>query len=386
MQFWSRRRARPLAIALLLAPALAACGLPVERGSLTIPPAVYVANGADGTVTRLDGLSSTHTGAPRAAGEAPWQIAAEPGGAMLVLSVAARLSGQLTHVAREGVVPKTRTVPLGDGEEVLPFLTQLTGVEGGSARAVVSFKPKAAHGPQLALVDIVSGTIRSTFTVGNENDRVLAMALDDTTPAPVVYVSLWNDWIESAPGINFGRRWQSGRITALDARTGAVLSTVPVGGVPAQLALTPGRAERTRQLFAVLVNTGAWAENSPTAQGPTHHLVSFDLDSLTPTRVLALTEPLGQLSIAPDARTAYALVEPAQTGIVVHLDLDTGTSRRLARLPALAVGIAISGDRLYVAEPARNVVWVVDRKRGLILRSVPVGNGPIGVASLGSTA
>ena len=51
---------------------------------------LYVANGRDGTVTRLDAGSGRVLGPPLPAGPAPAQVVAGPGGALLVLAAGAR--------------------------------------------------------------------------------------------------------------------------------------------------------------------------------------------------------------------------------------------------------------------------------------------------------
>jgi len=71
--------------ALLAAPGPAACagpGAPARTGSAGL---LYVANGGDGTVSRLDPQSGRPVGPPLPAGPAPAQLAPGPGGTLLVL-------------------------------------------------------------------------------------------------------------------------------------------------------------------------------------------------------------------------------------------------------------------------------------------------------------
>jgi DNA-binding beta-propeller fold protein YncE len=67
------------------------------------------------------------------------------------------------------------------------------------------------------------------------------------------------------------------------------------------------------------------------------------------------------------------------------IDLATGAARRLARVPGLgAGGLVVTNTRIYVPDPERNAVSMVDRRRGRLIGSLPAGAGPGGIALAGA--
>jgi len=48
-------------------------------------------------------------------------------------------------------------------------------------------------------------------------------------------------------------------------------------------------------------------------------------------------------------------------------------------LPAPGRGLAVVGTTLYVADPAGDRLWAVDRRRGRVTGAVPVGRRPVEV-------
>src|SRR5688500_16978205 len=88
---------RALVAALSLIAVLMGCVAP-ERGAGGGRSLPYVANGLDGTLTRLDAASGQVIGPPLPAGPAPGRVAAGPAGSALVLSLAERPAARLTHV------------------------------------------------------------------------------------------------------------------------------------------------------------------------------------------------------------------------------------------------------------------------------------------------
>lgn len=86
-------------IGLLLA---AACAPAQQHGrAASSAPVLYVGNGLDGTVTRVDVESGRSLGPALPAGVAPHRIVPAGGGSMLVLSAGA-VDRRLTHVAPAG--------------------------------------------------------------------------------------------------------------------------------------------------------------------------------------------------------------------------------------------------------------------------------------------
>ena len=109
----------------------AACAPPADR-TAGRGPVLYVANGLDGTVTRLDGATGRVVGPPLPAGPTPRELTAGAGGRLLLTSVGAEHQGTLTHVGPERGAWTARTVALEPGARVV----HLTG-DGGTTGAAV---------------------------------------------------------------------------------------------------------------------------------------------------------------------------------------------------------------------------------------------------------
>ena len=142
----------PAAWALLVVWSVTAAGCAgrTEEAAAARAPVLYVGNGRDGTVTRLDAGGGHVLGAPLPAGEAPWQLAVGPAGELLVLPVTTRPGVRLTYVTRDPRGPggrRARTVPL-EPDARAPLLA------GGGRFAVVAYQagdaPITPEGPQPA--------------------------------------------------------------------------------------------------------------------------------------------------------------------------------------------------------------------------------------------
>src|SRR5262245_33590672 len=122
------------------------CAAGREPAATVRGPVLYVANGRDGTITRLDAASGRALGAPLPGGEAPWLLAAGPAGALLVLPVGARLGlpgVRLTYVAWGPGGWRARPVPLEPGARA-PLLA------GGGRYAVVAYQAGGGRGRRAA--------------------------------------------------------------------------------------------------------------------------------------------------------------------------------------------------------------------------------------------
>ncbi|MGH2350224.1 MAG: hypothetical protein ACRDJN_01250, partial [Chloroflexota bacterium] len=105
-------------------------------------PMLHVANGADGTITRLDSQTGELIGRPLPAGPAPQSMAVGADGSLLVVRAGAHRDGALTHVAPADGGWVARPVSLAPGA----LVTQLAG-DGGHYAAVAYHVPTtSAHG------------------------------------------------------------------------------------------------------------------------------------------------------------------------------------------------------------------------------------------------
>jgi hypothetical protein len=70
---------------------------------------------------------------------------------------------------------------------------------------------------------------------------------------------------------------------------------------------------------------------------------------------------------------------------VLHVDLTSGAAGRLLALPGVGLGLAATDERLYVPHPDGDRLWVVDRRRGRLMRVVPVGRRPTAIVPAGAS-
>jgi YVTN family beta-propeller protein len=159
---------------------------------------------------------------------------------------------------------------------------------------------------------------------------------------------------------------RSGTVSVIDTATNAVVATVPVGGSPRQVAITP---DGTR---AYVTNVGA--------------LSVIDTATNTVVGSVPLAGSPGVVAITPDGTRAYVTIGFVTNGIVSVI--DTATNTEVASVPFVGSvsGVAITpdGTRAYVANPyffsSDDNVSVIDTATNTIVATVPVVDSPDGVA------
>jgi len=371
-----------------LAAVLAGCAPPAAARP-GAEPILYVANGRDGTVSRLDSATGRPVGAPLPAGPAPAQVVASRDGHLLVAPTTFDRGTDLTLVTRDAGAGAARPVRLESGARQV-----LLTADGGDHALVAYGRPGAPPGAadarcRLVLVDLRTGEVAPPRTVCGGRDAVVGLALDDPQDGdPVAYLAIWRPPApedDCAPATG-------NRIVAVQLHTGAAVAVAPLAGVPDRLVLAP--AGRTgRRLYAVeaaplpstglpdacpymthskyVVNAGQWA------------LVRLAPDTLAVERRYPLPQPPYALAVAPGGDHAYALTP---VSVVLHVDLVRGTDRPLATLADVPLGIAVAADRVYVSDPRADAVRVLDRESGRVVRVLPTGRGPIAVTLSGRAA
>ena len=88
------------------------------------------------------------------------------------------------------------------------------------------------------------------------------------------------------------------------------------------------------------------------------------------------------LGVTPDGRRAFAVAGPTSLltpSVVLRLDLLGGSASPLRAAPGRVMGLAVTGDRLFLADPEGDELWVTDHG-GRLARPVRVGRHPIGLA------
>jgi hypothetical protein len=388
------RRALGLGAALVaLGGALLTACAPPDRGAAGAPALLYVANGLDGTVTRLDARSGRALGPALPAGPAPAQVAAGLGGALVVLAAGPLEPGgptPLTHVAPTAGGWAARAVALE------PRATGVLLAGEGGPQAVVAYHapgPDAGGGGpvcRLAVVDARTGDLTRTHTlppaVCGPHDSVRSLALARGAGAPTVYLGIWRWPEEGADATPAGR----GRIVALRADTGAVAGVTPLAGAPERLVVAGG-AGGTDGADPRLVCLEAEPGPPPAAGAPEpvpqerRQLLLLDPVAGQVEAVFPVTAPPRAVAVAPDGRHAYLLATlDGPRSVLEEVDLSTGAARRLATVPGLSLGIAVVGDRIYVPRSDGAALLVLDRQRGRAVGTIPVGRRPLGL-TLGSS-
>jgi DNA-binding beta-propeller fold protein YncE len=165
------------------------------------------------------------------------------------------------------------------------------------------------------------------------------------------------------------------RVIAVDVRSGAMLATRRLAAPPAHLLLAPAPDGLGERLYVVEPTDFAAADF--TAAGAAR-LLALDPVTLELEREYALRHAPRQVAVAPDGAFAYSL--SAGGGYVWRTDLRTGASVSFVELPGQGTGLVVTDARLYVANPSGSEVWAIDRRRGQMVASVPVGRHPVALA------
>ena len=378
----SRCRGVPVAVAVLAVLAAMGC-VPPDRGASEAGARLYVVNGADASVSLVDpgrgrglGTLPVPHGTLRAV---PGRLGADEG------LVALASAGSLTHLGRtgHGGAWTSRPVALEPGA-----VAQL--VAGDGARYAVAAYALRSQDPwglgpacRLALIDVRGGRVEGTLPVcGGPADAVEALALESGPDGPTAYVALWRS---AAPGAAPA----GGRLAAVHLATGVVRAGAPLPGVPEQLLLAAAPEGPGRRLYAVTAVTNAVASTDGSvgagalaAEATAWRLTGFDPDTLRVETEQRLPYRPLWLGVAPDGRRAFAvagLTSPLTPSVVLRLDLLGGGAALLRGAPGRVMGLAVTGDRLFLANPDGDELWVMDHG-GRLGRASRVGRHPIALA------
>lgn len=369
-----RRFSRGISL-LALVCVIAGC-TPPEQATRGEASPLYVAIGPTGTVSRLEVQRGAPLGPPLAAGHAPWRMTVGLDGSLFVISVSPGRSGEITHIARRGETWTTRTIALEEGAR---FATLAADRSDLAAVAYLLPPPpdeplNDAGGPtlrcQIGMLDLHTGAIDSLHSACGPRDALFSVAMQDTDEGPIAYAGFWT-W-----PAHTGGHWTGGHggLVAIDIMSGAVLARLPMSGSPGQcqMASAPGRAGR--RLYCV--------ESLPGPQADSSAAESWRLLALTPLTLQVeehypLLDSPRALAFAPDGNGVYLLNTDGTA--VRFIDLRTGTTSRLTRLPGAGVALAVNDERVFIPNPEGEEVWVLDRRR-VFLHSLRVPAHPLGVA------
>jgi hypothetical protein len=379
------------------------CALPAALVR-SAPPAdaLYVASALDGTLTRLEATSGRTQAVPLPAGPSPTQVALGANEEVLTLSGDPALGSILTYTTRvrdgngAGLVeqpiplePGARAVLLaGDGERyaVVISLLALPLADDGAGES-----RRSGAVCRLALVDLRSGTVEAIHTVCAPGDLPTGLAMETTAAGPIAYVAVWS----RAAQVGANLRLAGARVVAVQARTGRMLAALPLAGLPrpissgGSLILAAGRNGAGRRLYCVEALPGSdlatWSAQEyewQAAMSGSWQIRELALDPLTAERAVPLAFAPAGLTVTRDGAQAYAF--NARDDSLMQIDLASGHATGLAKVNGYsAYGLATTEDRVYVANPPADLVWVFDRQRGRRVQVIPAGRKPvwIGVAA-----
>jgi YVTN family beta-propeller protein len=332
----------------LAAVSLGACshGAGAESG-----PRIVVSNEDDGTIAVIDARSHELI-ATIPVGKRPRGLRVAPDGKTLYVALsgspkagpgvdAARLPPPDRTADGIGVVDLARlalvrVIPSGQDPESFDL--------AGGELLVVSNEETA----EASIVDLARRELRGRVPAGAEPEGV--------TTAPDGLV-----WVTSEA---------EHRVTVIDPARGAAVASIATGLRPRSIAFTPDGALGlvTGELDASITVIDARARRS-----------IGRIEIPRETAADAMIRPMG-IAVAPDGRRAY--VTTGRGGSIAVIDLP---ARRVARLirgvGARPWGIAVGpGGALYAANGPSNDVAVVDPDAGAVVRRIPAGGSPWGVA------
>jgi hypothetical protein len=193
----------------------------------------------------------------------------------------------------------------------------------------------------------------------------------------VAYLAIWRaaDVGEGEGGVPGPGR---ARVVALDAGSGAVRAVAPLAGFPSDLAYVPGPAPEDARLYCL--------EHVPfplydTSDVTRSRLLALDPVTLEPERELPPRDSPLRVAVAPDGERAYALASGGRE--LVSIDLVTVAVGPPVALPGLRYALAVTEAWVYVSYLRGDAVWLLDRRRCTIARTVRVDGQPTALALSG---
>ena len=272
-----------------------------------------------------------------------------------------------------------------DGKSLFVALSGSPMSPPGTNESKLPPPDRAADG--IAIVDLASRQVARTLSTGDDPEsfditpdgRLMFVSNEDAGTATVV--SLPSGHVEgviTVGGEPEGVRVRpDGRVVyvtseaenevaAIDVATQKVLATIETGARPRGIAFTPdgARAYVTAEQGAAITVIDS-NKHTALAQIPIQ---------------LSGAKPMG-IAISTNGRWAY--VSCGRGGAIAVIDVSSNRVDRI--FPNIGIrpwGIALASDqkKLYVANGPSNDVAVVDVTSGAMLKRIPAGNGPWGVA------
>ncbi len=379
----TRCQGKAVAVAVLVVLAAVGCA-PPDRGASAPGARLYVVNGADASVSLVDPGSGRGLGTVPAPPGTQQVVPGRVGSDEALLTLAAP-AGALTRLRRSVQDDAWASQPVALEPGAVARVIAGDGERHAAAAYALPSERAGRPGPtcRLALIGLADAAVERTLPVcAGERDSAQALALARGPDGPIAYVALWR---EATPGGGPG----SGRLAAVHPATGAVLASAPLPGIPEQLLLAPAPEGPGRRLYAVAAvptaeasQDGAAGAGALAAEAAEWRLTGLDPATLHVESEQRLPYRPLWLGVAPDGRRAFAVAGPTSLltpSVVLRVDLLGGGAALLREAPGRVIGLAVTDDRLFLADPEGDRLWATDH-RGRQARTVRVGRHPIAVA------
>jgi DNA-binding beta-propeller fold protein YncE len=162
---------------------------------------------------------------------------------------------------------------------------------------------------------------------------------------------------------------------ALDAVSGAVLAVAPLVGFPGDLAFAPGPSQGDERLYCLEHERSSTDDGSG---GAPSRLLALNPATLQIEREFPLRDSPLRFAVAPDGERAYALASGGWA--LVSIDLATDVEAPPVPLPGPGYALAVTEAWVYISHPREHAVWLLDRRRGAVARTIRVDGQPTALA------
>ena len=159
-----------------------------------------------------------------------------------------------------------------------------------------------------------------------------------------------------------------GTVSVLDLRGRRILAQIATGSGTEGIGLSPdGRRAYTSSVYV-------------------NEIVKIDTDTLQVVGRARMGNCLGAVRVVPTPVEGRTLVvNCADNGRVLLVDADTLKVTHEIPVGTQPIGIAVPDDRVaFVANMRDGTISVIDISRGLVMRTIPAGKDPDGIAFLPS--
>jgi len=303
----------------------------------------------------------------------PAQVQLSPGSSVTLSAVAdntlgasapATVTWTATAQAGLSVTPADATVTAPAGGTAPTPVTISAAASLATGYYQVSFAAHASNGaviPSASLLVTVTkpGQSIPTAYVSNYSDNTITPVDTATdTAGPPIGVGSGPDGMVVAGGDLFVANNNSNNVTVIDTTTNAVIKTIQVGSIAADVAATPD-------------GKTVWVTNfgDGTVQ-------PIDVATLTAGPPVTVGSQPERLAVSPDGSQLW--VANQGSGTVSDVSLATDSVSRTITVGAAPFGVAVTPDSatVYVTNGGSNSVSVIDAATGTVSSTVATGSDP----------